>query len=141
ALATENLVIGHLHMCGRPGLQHRVLPVADRRGHLAWAVEISVKRMRRMLTDRTTHPGRRIKKASGTDPSDIALHQYRNLVLRWRRPGHRPEDATRAQRSGDAGNYSPTAIPSEPVCQHGLALTPSRVHTRCTQCRGPERAG
>src|SRR5262245_48152425 len=136
ALAAEDLVIGHLHMGGGPGLQHRVLPVADRRGHLARAVEISVKRMSRMLTDRTTHAGGRIKTASSTDPSDIALHQHWYCDWRRRRLSQRPQGKSGAQGGGDAGGYSPTEIPNESVHQHGLALTPSRVHTRCTQCRG-----
>src|SRR5256885_16766662 len=59
SLAAERLVIRRLHLRGGPGLEHRVLVVAEPDGHLPRAVEIAVIWLVGDGLNRAAHAGRR----------------------------------------------------------------------------------
>src|SRR6266436_4391597 len=85
ALAAEHLLVRGLHLRGGPGLEDRIIDVADRRRHLPGTVEVAVKRVGGMLLDRTVPgPGRRIEKAAGADPAEALARERWDRACYWR---------------------------------------------------------
>src|ERR1700731_1022773 len=78
-LAAEYLVIRDLHLSGGPGLENRILDVADGWRHLPGAIQVAVKWMGGILLNRTVSGARRrIEKTADTDPSEAIPGQRRN---------------------------------------------------------------
>ncbi len=83
ALAGQHLVVRLLHLPRRPGLEHRVLGVADVRRHLAGAIPVAMERIGGVLPDRAAAQSRRRVQpidAQG-EPGKLGRSQMRNLAF------------------------------------------------------------